>query len=100
MTTYSGRKNISEVGYKAMISTGKQISGDCISIIFKDDGNGISDEHIKNIFEPFFTTRENGTGLGLAITKRIIESHDGAIDVYSAIGEGAAFVIVLPVIIS
>jgi len=97
IATCSGRKSIPENDYDTMISTGKEIKGDCISIIFRDNGNGISDDNINNIFEPFFTTRENGTGLGLAISKRIIEGHDGAIDVYSTKGKGTAFVIVLPV---
>jgi signal transduction histidine kinase len=53
----------------------------CITI--RDNGPGISDHHLEQIFDPFFTTRDEGTGLGLSISNRIIEAHNGFIDVES-----------------
>jgi two-component system sensor histidine kinase PilS (NtrC family) len=62
-----------------------------------DTGVGIEPDAMGRIFDPFFSTRENGTGLGLALAHRIVESHGGRIEVRSAVGEGAAFKVVLPI---
>jgi signal transduction histidine kinase len=69
-----------------------------IEIRFSDSGTGIAPEHIERIFEPFFTTRggSGGTGLGLAVSYGIIEMHRGTITVESELGQGASFVIRLP----
>ncbi|MDW8466002.1 MAG: ATP-binding protein [Chloroherpetonaceae bacterium] len=63
-----------------------------------DNGIGIKPEHLKKIFEPFFTTKEvgKGTGLGLSISYKIIEKHNGTIEVESTVGEGATFTVKLP----
>ncbi len=50
-----------------------------------DSGSGIAPEALPRIFEPWFTTKSGGTGLGLAITFRIIEDHQGTIDVISPV---------------
>lgn len=69
-----------------------------IEIQFKDTGIGISKDHIKKIFDPFFTTKEEmGTGLGLAVSYGIIERHSGRMEVFSKDGEGATFIIKLPI---
>jgi signal transduction histidine kinase len=64
-----------------------------------DTGPGIPAEVRPRIFEPFFTTKPpaQGTGLGLSICQGIIEGHGGSIRVESPLGEGAVFVIELPV---
>jgi two-component system NtrC family sensor kinase len=64
----------------------------------RDTGVGISPEDIAKIFDPFFTTKENQhrTGLGLAIARSIVENHGGKISVASSPGEGAEFVVTLP----
>lgn len=74
--------------------------GDWIRITVKDSGAGIPPETMPHIFEPFFTTKPigQGTGLGLAQAYGIIKQHDGHIEVYSQVGEGAAFHIYLPVV--
>ncbi|MEC4686244.1 MAG: PAS domain S-box protein [Nitrospirota bacterium] len=61
-----------------------------------DTGPGINGKDLPYIFDPFFTTKIDGTGLGLAIAHRIIEEHQGKIDVYSTPGEGTTFKIYLP----
>jgi signal transduction histidine kinase len=71
-----------------------------ILISIKDNGLGIPDEIKSQIFDNLFTTKPvgKGTGLGLAITQQIIvEKHGGNIEVYSQSGEGAEFVITLPI---
>jgi signal transduction histidine kinase len=67
-----------------------------IGITFKDFGQGIQEEDIDKIFFPFFTTKEHGTGLGLAIAYRIIEEHNGKIQVESSTDGGTTFNIILP----
>jgi signal transduction histidine kinase len=49
------------------------------------------------MFGPFFTTKPQGTGLGLAIVRKIVDAHDGRIDVESRPGTGARFRVTLPV---
>jgi len=68
-----------------------------VAVTVADTGGGIAPEDLKRIFDPFFSTREEGTGLGLAIVHRIIESHNGRVEVTSAKGEGTSFRILLPV---
>jgi PAS domain S-box-containing protein len=63
-----------------------------------DTGPGIADEDLSFIFDPFYTTKKEGTGLGLTITHRIIEEHDGRIEVESKAGEGSTFRVLMPVI--
>jgi two-component system NtrC family sensor kinase len=69
-----------------------------VRVIVGDNGHGIPTAHLSRVFLPFFTTKDekHGTGLGLAIVKRIIESHDGHVDVESD-ASGTRFVIQLPV---
>jgi len=64
-----------------------------VLITFKDNGPGIPPKLIPKIFDPLFTTRQIGTGLGLPSCKNIIETHGGSIDVSSARGKGATFLI-------
>jgi signal transduction histidine kinase len=72
---------------------------DKISITLKDTGSGIPDSIKDRIFEPFITHGKNQkSGLGLAITEKIIKEHNGTIRTESALGEGAVFTIVLPVL--
>ena len=61
-----------------------------------DTGPGIDEKNLPYIFDPFFTTRIEGTGLGLAIAHRIVEEHQGKIDVFSTKGQGTTFRIYLP----
>jgi C4-dicarboxylate-specific signal transduction histidine kinase len=69
-----------------------------VAVTFADTGPGIPEGFEQRIFDPFFTTKEvgAGTGLGLSITYGIIQEHAGSISVESVPGEGARFVIELP----
>jgi two-component system NtrC family sensor kinase len=71
---------------------------DSVIIKFRDSGMGIDPEHLSKIYDPFFTTKGigKGTGLGLAVSYGIIKDHSGHIDVESKPGEGALFMITLP----
>jgi PAS domain S-box-containing protein len=68
-----------------------------IRISVCDTGMGIGEENLSKIFEPFFTTRETGSGLGLTLVFKIIREHEGEISVKSRKGEGACFIITLPI---
>ncbi|WP_432709929.1 sensor histidine kinase [Pedobacter sp.] len=72
---------------------------DHVFVSIKDSGMGMTEEIKQKIFEPFFTTKDvgEGTGLGLSIVFRIIESHQGNIDVITNINQGTEFIITLPV---
>ncbi|HXL55102.1 MAG TPA: ATP-binding protein, partial [Chitinophagaceae bacterium] len=90
------KKEISEEEFITITTCDTQDGFMRVSI--KDTGPGMS-EHVKHrIFEPFFTTKPvgEGTGLGMAIVFKIIEEHHGKIEVFSAPGKGAEFVITLP----
>ncbi|NNJ29826.1 ATP-binding protein [Lacrimispora defluvii] len=70
-----------------------------IRIDVEDDGEGMSDEVLKQIFDPFFTTKKNGkgTGLGLSLVEQIIHSHKGYVFAESTLGKGSIFHLYLPV---
>jgi len=61
-----------------------------------DDGPGIPETILDKVLQPFFTTKEDGTGLGLSIAARIVEEHQGQLDVISREGHGTTFIITLP----
>lgn len=65
--------------------------------VVSDTGKGIAQSNLKKLFDPFFTTREKGTGLGLAVVHKIIELHEGQIEVESQVGQGTTFRLYLPV---
>jgi len=70
--------------------------GRSLQVMLADNGKGIAPAQRASIFEPFYTTRSDGTGLGLTIVKKIVEQHDGRIEVESQEGKGTQFTIFLP----
>ncbi|WP_180247572.1 ATP-binding protein [Bacillus sp. AFS031507] len=69
-----------------------------ISVQIIDQGVGIPEERISTLGEPFYTTKEKGTGLGLMTCYKIIEGHNGELNIYSKINEGTTIEIILPTI--
>lgn len=67
-----------------------------VTIQIADNGCGIPENLMTKIFEPLFTTKQIGTGLGLSSCKKIIEQHEGTINVSSVEGKGTIFTIKLP----
>jgi len=96
----NAQQAIQESKGKGEIRIRTEKAGEMIRIILEDNGPGIPEENLNKIFEPFFTTKEvgRGTGLGLSISYGIIQQHGGKIYARSILGQGATFVIELPVL--
>ena len=74
-------------------------NGTTIEVTVRDNGNGIAEKYLEKIFQPFFTTKPTGqgTGLGLSLSYDIVKAHGGEILVHNFPGNGAEFVVSLPV---
>ncbi|MFN8643741.1 MAG: HAMP domain-containing sensor histidine kinase [Candidatus Binatia bacterium] len=66
------------------------------TVRLRDNGAGIAADQVERIFNPFFTTKDTGTGLGMAIARKIVEAHEGTVDVVSEPGRGTEFAVTLP----
>jgi len=91
---------MSEAHGRGKLTVKTQRSDGMIQVIFADDGPGISEENMKRIFDPFFTTKEigKGTGLGLSICYGLVEAHGGRIYARSRAGQGASFIVEIPIV--
>jgi signal transduction histidine kinase len=78
-------------------SATEQAMGPTVLITISDNGPGIPPEVMDRIFSPFFTTKPQGSGLGLAIVRKIVDAHDGRIDVGERPGGGTVFRVTIPV---
>ena len=67
-----------------------------VEILIEDTGVGIPPEHLGRIFDLYFTTKDHGTGIGLSMVYRIVQMHDGEVEVQSTPGRGTTFRILLP----
>ncbi|PYI53394.1 sensor histidine kinase [Paenibacillus flagellatus] len=91
-------------GNSAEVTISTRDEADCIRIVIRDNGIGISEEDTPYLFERFYRGEKSrsrafgGAGLGLAICKRIVEEHGGHIGVQSKPGSGAEFFLTLPVV--
>jgi two-component system NtrC family sensor kinase len=88
------------VAHEPTVSVSTKKIGDKILISVKDNGNGIPQKILDKIFQPFFTTKPTGqgTGLGLSLSYDIIKAHGGEMKVETKEGEGAEFIIQLPLV--
>jgi signal transduction histidine kinase len=73
------------------------LSSASVQVEVSDDGPGMPPEVLDKIFSPFFTTKPQGSGLGLAIVRKIVDAHDGRLDVHATVGGGTRFMVTLPV---
>jgi signal transduction histidine kinase len=67
-----------------------------VEIDVEDTGTGIPPEHLNRIFDLYFTTKEKGTGIGLSMVYRIVQLHDGEVEVQSTPGSGTRFRLIFP----
>jgi len=72
------------------------VSPEQVEITFEDSGVGIPAAHLGKIFDLYFTTKDHGTGIGLSMVYRIVQLHDGEIEVQSTPGHGTTFRVLLP----
>jgi len=93
LNLFINAQNAMENGGELLIRTDKQESFAIIQI--SDTGVGIPAEQIERIFEGH-SFRPGGRGVGLQTTKKIVESHNGIIEVHSEVGKGSCFTIKLP----
>jgi signal transduction histidine kinase len=94
------KKKMLQNGYEPTVSVVTKRIGNKISISVKDNGNGIPQNIVDKIFQPLFTTKPtgSGTGLGLSLSYDIVKAHGGELKVETKVGEGAEFIIHLPLI--
>lgn len=88
--------SLQAIEHQGKIAVNLQRRGAHAVIEVIDDGRGISPDHLPNVFRPFFTTKGDGTGLGLSLARRIVEDHQGRIEVQSFVGKGTTVSVVLP----
>jgi PAS domain S-box-containing protein len=81
-------------GGRLTVTTG--VGGDRIRLTITDTGCGMSAAQVANVFEPFYTTKSFGLGLGMSYARKVIEQHEGAIQVTSEQGAGTQILIELP----
>jgi signal transduction histidine kinase len=73
-----------------------ELNRDFMEISIADTGKGIPPERLPKIFAPYYTTKERGVGLGLAITQRMIQAHEGSLEVQSLENQGTTVIVRLP----
>jgi signal transduction histidine kinase len=88
---------VESMGHGGKLTVSTRNSDASVKISIRDTGAGISPENLAHIFDTFFTTKKHGTGLGLSITRRVVEEHQGVIEVESEVNHGSTFIITLPV---
>ncbi|MBI4887742.1 MAG: hypothetical protein HY824_11665 [Acidobacteria bacterium] len=74
-----------------------ELGREAVLVELTDQGPGMSTEVADRVFSPFFTTKPQGSGLGLAIVRKIVDAHDGSIDLQTAPGRGTTIRVTLPV---
>ena len=67
-----------------------------VVVDFEDTGVGIPPEHLSRIFDLYFTTKKEGSGIGLSMVYRIVQLHDGEVEVQSTPGHGTRFRLMFP----
>ncbi len=68
-----------------------------VVLTVRDNGKGMTETQVNNLFAPFLSYTESGTGIGLAIVKKIVENHQGLVEVESRIGGGTRFKLFFPI---
>jgi two-component system, NtrC family, sensor kinase len=94
------KKKETPQGYEPTVTVSTKKINNKIEVSVKDNGNGIPQKALDKIFQPFFTTKPTGqgTGLGLSMSYDIVtKGHGGTLKVETKDGQGAEFIIILPV---
>jgi signal transduction histidine kinase len=78
------------------IATALEPGESSVQVTISDEGTGIPAEDLERIFSLYYTTKPGGSGIGLSLVYRIVQLHDGSIDVSSDVGKGTTFSVRLP----
>lgn len=73
--------------------------GSIAELVITDTGVGIEEKDLERIFDVYWSTKKGGTGLGLATVRRVIEEHEGTIEVLSEVGRGTSFKVRVPLLV-
>jgi signal transduction histidine kinase len=86
--------------YEPTVTVSTKKNGNKVLLSVKDNGTGVPQKALDKIFQPFFTTKPTGqgTGLGLSLSYDIIKAHGGELKVETKEGQGATFIIEMPII--
>ncbi|HWI41405.1 MAG TPA: ATP-binding protein, partial [Verrucomicrobiae bacterium] len=92
-------QSLPDAGRRIFVSTSYEAAEKTVSVVVRDQGEGIPPEVMERLFEPFFSTKleKGGSGLGLSISKLIVTEHRGELVIRSAPGEGTTASVRLPV---
>ena len=82
-------------GGRVSVTSGRE-DGNFAQITVTDTGAGIPPEDLTKIFTMYYTTKPEGGGIGLALVRRIVEAHEGQIEVTSEVGHGTRVMLRLP----
>jgi signal transduction histidine kinase len=88
--------------YSGTLTVALKKYGEYQVVVIRDSGQGIPEDILGKIFTPFFTTKKagEGSGLGLDIVKKIVDKHNGKVEVASAVGEGTTFSVFIPAVVN
>jgi signal transduction histidine kinase len=90
--------DVAQVAAEDEVAVGSGVTAvPMIQVEVADNGPGVSPDVLDKMFSPFFTTKPQGSGLGLAIVRKIVDAHDGRIDVAARLEGGVRFRVTLPV---
>ena len=79
-----------------VVTVGARVEDRTLCLEVADEGVGVAPEDVERMFALYYTTRPDGTGIGLSIVYRIVQMHDGTIDVRSELGRGTTMTVRLP----
>lgn len=98
MDAMAAKEESAGIPAERTLTVNLRYTDDWILLEIQDTGTGISENNIKKIFTPFFSSKPTARhwGIGLSLTYRIIQAHEGKIEVRSTLGKGTSFQILLP----
>jgi signal transduction histidine kinase len=91
-----GKGRITVTGERTRLDDGGE-GRDAVLVEVTDNGPGMPPDVSDKVFDPFFTTKAQGSGLGLAIVRKIVDAHDGRLDLRTAPDQGTTIRMTLPI---
>lgn len=98
VTLTTGTQTVTEADVRTIFAADNVKPGNFVFLEVQDTGSGMDEATRAQIFDPFFTTKLTGRGLGLAAALGIVRGHGGFLKVYSELGRGSTFRVLLPVL--